>query len=157
MGLSIRKITPDDLPCLAGLCAEHADYERLNYQDDGQIERWRTALFVEPARLFIWVVVDDTQRLRGYMSATVDYSTWSAAPFVYMDCLYLQPGLRGQGVGRRLLDTLTAFAEQHRCLEIQWQTPPDNQLGIGFYQHMGAGILPKSRFSLRKGQGSWKA
>ncbi len=150
MGLNIRPVKPDDLARLVVLCAEHAEYEKLSYRDNGQHQRLQTVLFSQPARLFIWVVAGDNDDLHGYLSATIDYSTWSAAPFVYMDCLYLTADLRGQGIGRQLMNTLIDFAEQQQCAEIQWQTPPDNQLGIGFYQHLGATSLNKIRFTLRQ-------
>ncbi|EBA1655688.1 GNAT family N-acetyltransferase [Salmonella enterica subsp. enterica] len=157
MGLIIRPVSRDDLPQLIALCAEHADYENLHYSRDGQQQRLQVALFGEPARLFIWVVADDDQLLYGYLSATIDYSTWSAASYVYMDCLFLKAELRRQGLGHQLLTTLTAFASERQCREIQWQTPPDNQIGIDFYQRIGAVSLSKKRFTLQKGQGLWKA
>ncbi len=156
MGVTIRPVRPDELVQLVALCAEHAQYEKLSYHADGQQQRLQAALFNQPARLFIWVVADDDDRLHGYVSATLDYSTWSAAPFVYMDCLYLTASLRGQRVGRQLMETLIAFAEQNQCAEIQWQTPPDNQLGIGFYDHIGANSLPKARFTLTRTSRLWQ-
>ncbi|MGP2502522.1 GNAT family N-acetyltransferase [Pantoea ananatis] len=150
MGLNIRAVRPDDIDQLVALCAEHAEYEKLSYSNNGQQQRLQTALFSLPAKLFIWVVADENGCLHGYLSATIDYSTWSAAPFVYMDCLYLTANLRGHGFGRKLMCTLLDFAEQQQCAEIQWQTPPDNQLGIGFYQHIDASSLTKIRFTLRQ-------
>lgn len=155
MGLKIRPVRPDDLGRLTALCAEHAEYEKLSYCDNGQQQRLQAALFNHPPLLFIWVVADDNDALHGYLSATIDYSTWSAAPFVYMDCLYLTAELRKQGIGRQLMTTLINFAQQRQCSEIQWQTPPDNQLGIDFYQHIGASSLTKSRFTLRQGNHLW--
>lgn len=155
MGLNIRPVRSDDLDQLVTLCAEHAEYEKMSYSDNGQKQRLQIALFSQPARLFIWVVADDNDDLHGYLSVTIDYSTWSAAQFVYMDCLYLTADLRGQGIGRQLMNTLIDFAEQQQCAEIQWQTPPDNQLGIGFYQHIGAASLTKIRFTLRQGSRLW--
>lgn len=147
MTLVIRKIEPDDLDKLIELCAEHAAYEQTIFTKDGQQQRLKQVLFTEAPRLFIWVVAEHNQDLQGYLAATIEYSTWAANSFVHMDCLYLKDSLRGAGIGRRLLNTLILFAEKHHCKEIQWQTPPDNQLGIGFYQHIGAEGLMKARFT----------
>ena len=95
----IRGILPDDLPVLPMLCRAHAAHEGLAFREDGQVERWRKALFGERPTLFGWVC--DDGRLRGYMTATVDFSTWNARPFVYLDCLYLEPGARRLGLGDR--------------------------------------------------------
>jgi ribosomal protein S18 acetylase RimI-like enzyme len=155
MGITIRPVAADDLPQLLALCRDHAAYERLNWRDEGQAAWLAQALFDTPPRLFAWVLADDTGTLHGYMSATLDFSTWQAAPFVYMDCLYLAEAQRGQGWGRRLMRQLQQFAHQQGCTQIQWQTPPDNQGGIAFYQRIGAQALPKQRYTLTQGEGSW--
>lgn len=151
----IRELQPEDLPRLIELCAEHADYECLEYHDKGQLQQLAGAVFGAPKKLFVWVIATAEGELQGYMSATLDYSTWSAAQYVYMDCLYLTEPYRGAGWGRGLLKTLTSFADSVGCENIQWQTPPDNELGIGFYQRIGASQLPKQRFSLNKAVQSW--
>lgn len=143
----LRAMNPEDLSQLPRLCRAHAAHEGLAFVESGQAERWREALFGPRPRLFGWVCEADAA-LVGYMTATIDYSTWSARPFVYLDCLYLEPQARGQGLGRRAMAVLEAFAIEQGCAEIQWQTPPDNDLGLGFYRAIGARELPKARFTL---------
>lgn len=82
------------------------------------------------------------------MTATIDFATWTAEPFVHMDCLYLRPSVRRLGMGRALITTLREFAVHHQCTVIQWQTPPSNQLGIDFYNSIGATNKLKLRFFL---------
>ncbi|MCM2442306.1 GNAT family N-acetyltransferase [Agrobacterium vitis] len=134
---------------MLALCAEHAEYEGLPFAETGQIERWKVALFAEPARLFAWVCdgVDGTP-LAGYMTATIDYSTWLAHHFIYLDCLFLRPSHRGHGLGRALMSVLQTFAQDKGCAAIEWQTPPTNALGLGFYRAIGARELEKVRLSL---------
>lgn len=80
------------------------------------------------------------------MSVTIDYSTWSGDAFAYMDCLYIRSEYRGSGIGWAFVNNLQQFAAHHQCVEIQWQTPPDNQLGIEFYRRIGASKKLKVRF-----------
>ena len=49
-------------------------------------------------------------------------------------------------VRRAFLERLGEFAVARGCGWAEWQTPPDNALGIGFYQRMGAAARPKVRF-----------
>jgi ribosomal protein S18 acetylase RimI-like enzyme len=142
----VRPIESCHLDGLLALCREHAAYERADFREDGQVERWRSALFGEPARLHGWMAVDGDEPC-GFMTATVDFATWSAQPFVHMDCLYLREPYRGAGIGRAFIDCLRQLAMAHRCAWAEWQTPADNELGIGFYRRIGARAKPKLRFS----------
>lgn len=145
--MRIRGIQSKDLETLLALCAEHAEYEGLPFQTEDQMARWQTALFGPQPKLFGWVCEEQDQLL-GYMTATIDFATWTGRLFAYMDCLYLKPEARGQGLGRQFMAILTDFARARDCSEIQWQTPPDNELGIGFYRRIGAGEKSKARFFL---------
>ena len=143
----IRPARAEDMAALARLIEEHAAYEGLPLAAGFQRQEALAALaFGENAKISLWVVTHH-QTPVGYMSATVDHSTWSAAPFVYLDCLYLAEAVRGQGLGRRLMAVLEAFALSRGCARIEWQTPPDNALGLAFYRRIGATELPKARFS----------
>lgn len=143
----IRPAKPHDMAQLKPLIEAHAAYEGFPFEDGFQnVEGLMKLAFGDASRILLWVVEVDAT-LIGYMSATVDYSTWNAAPFMYLDCLYLTDAARGCGLGSKMIDTLDQFAAARGIPEIQWQTPPDNALGLGFYRHIGARELPKQRFT----------
>ncbi|HEX6376087.1 MAG TPA: GNAT family N-acetyltransferase [Allosphingosinicella sp.] len=145
----IRPAQRRDLTELVELCALHARHEGLAFEENGQPARWEEALFAEPPALHAWVVeAPGGKGLLGYMTAVVEYSTWAARDFVYMDCLYVRERGRRQGHGRRLVETLQAFARERGIHELQWQTPPGNALGLDFYRRIGARPLEKIRFAL---------
>ncbi len=142
----IRPAKLDDMAHLKELIEAHAIHEGAPFNNGFQNTESLTKLvFGDAPRIFLWVAEMDAG-LVGYMSATIDYSTWNAAPFVYLDCLYLTHDARGQGFGLKFIKTLDAFAAARGISEIQWQTPPDNDIGLGFYRHIGAAELPKRRF-----------
>ncbi len=141
----VQPIEARHLDALLALCREHAVYEKADFKDSGQVERWRSALFSEQPSLYGWIAVDAEEPC-GFMTVTVDYATWSAQRFAHMDCLYLQTPYRGMGLGRTFLDRLREFCLAHRCGWAEWQTPSDNEAGIGFYQRMGATAKPKLRY-----------
>lgn len=145
--MTVRSVAPADIEQLYGLFAEHAVYEDLPFDGAAKKDALGELLFCTPPRIYGWVV-EANDELLGYMTATIDYSTWNAAPFVYMDCLYVREQHRGNGLGQKLMEQLTAFAREKGCNEIQWHTPPANDLGIGFYNRIGATSLAKVRFFL---------
>ena len=143
----IRPAARDDLPSLVQLCAEHALYEGAEFQNLENSSRLERAIFAAPPVLYAWVVTLPGT-LVGYMTATLDFSTWGADFYVHLDCLYMQEPLRGQGVGLQLLRQLQQFARERGCRLIQWQTPADNTPGIRFYERIGARSLDKKRYFL---------
>ena len=148
--MRVRRVERADLEELTALFEDHAAYENLSFEGHGRRRELERLIFGKPPRIFGWIA-EYGGEVAGYMTATIDHSTWNAAPFVYMDCLYLRGEFRGRGLGWGLMRELAAFARQRGCREMQWHTPPDNALGIGFYRRIGARELPKTRFFLDSG------
>lgn len=148
LGPTIRPVQPADLPQLVELCQAHAAYERAEYSPAGKAEALAGALFGPQPRLYLWVVERQPGKLAGFMALTLDYSTWDAAPFAHMDCLYLDESLRSQGVGKRLIELAAEFGRTNGCINLQWQTPTWNEGAIRFYVREGGVAREKQRFTL---------
>jgi len=144
--IHIRPIEVGELDALLALCREHARYEGAEFTASGQQERWQKALFSARPALYCWLALDD-DRPCGFMTVTVEYATWMAERFAHMDCLYLREPYRRIGLGRAFIEALEEFCARHDCRSAQWQTPPTNDLGIRFYESLGARALPKLRYS----------
>ena len=84
--------------------------------------------------------------LVGYATFTKQFSTWDAAFYLYLDCLFLKEEVRGKGAGRQLMDKVKDDAREENCKLIQWQTPDFNTSAIQFYQKLGAVSKTKERF-----------
>jgi GNAT superfamily N-acetyltransferase len=142
----IRPAMLSDMSELLKLIAEHAAYEQAPFAAENKQERLARAIFEQPVRLHC-EVVEENKKLVGYVSYTYDYSTWQAAEYMYMDCLFLRPETRGKGIGGKILKKLQAIARAKGCVNIQWQTPEFNAPAIGFYKKAGASHLNKIRFT----------
>ncbi|HYF62799.1 MAG TPA: GNAT family N-acetyltransferase [Herpetosiphonaceae bacterium] len=143
----VRMAIPDDINSLIDLCAEHAAYERAPYDPRGKGERLMRALFAAEPRLHAWVA-EQGGRLVGYATASREFSTWDAAPFLHMDCLYLREAVRGAGAGKLLVREIARLARALGCANVQWQTPDWNERAHSFYRRLGAEGKPKVRFCL---------
>ena len=139
--INIRKSRVDDSSILAKLFREHALYEGHDLQITDQFELLEKG--THPAAIFI-VEIDNS--VLGYMSLLKQYSTWDMESYLYLDCLFLRPELRGFGVGRKLMSTASDYAIELGLSEIQWQTPVENIEAIGFYRKLGAQDKNKKRF-----------
>jgi GNAT superfamily N-acetyltransferase len=143
----VRGAEPNDIECLVNLCAEHAAFERASYDVQGKAVRLREALFGVSPRVRAWVATVQHEVI-GYATATENFSTWNAAPFVYMDCLFVRPRHRNGGVGAALLGAVGRHARERELDEMQWQTPAWNTHACRFYERHGATAHEKVRFCL---------
>ncbi|HEY1016215.1 MAG TPA: GNAT family N-acetyltransferase [Herpetosiphonaceae bacterium] len=146
----IRAAAPTDIDGLIELCAEHAAYEGASYDPRDKREGLFQALFSAEPRLSAWVV-EQRGRLVGYATACQEFSTWDAASFLHMDCLYLRETIRGAGIGRLLVGEVVRLAQRLGCVDVQWQTPAWNERAHVFYRRLGAEGKQKVRYSLAPG------
>lgn len=145
-GWVLRPARAADAPTLARLCAAHAAYERLSPTPADHAERLADALGA--CRLRAWLGWLEGEAV-GYASATQDFSTLAGAPFLHLDCLYLEPAARGLGLGGELVAAVAGHARALGCAQLQWQTPVWNADAIRFYDRLGATRLEKQRYTLQ--------
>ena len=144
---AIRWAVPADIPELVRLCAEHAAFEYADYDPAGKAERLAQHLFGPQPRARCLVVDGDRPgHLLGYASFTEEFSTWDAAPYTHVDCLYLRPGGRNRHLGWQMGKRIAAEALASGSQGIQFQTPPFNRPAIRLYEAMGARRKEKVRF-----------
>lgn len=144
-GWEVRPAGAADAPALVRLCAAHAAYEQLLPPPPDHGARLTDAMAAGQLRVWLGRLRGDAV---GYASATVDFSTLAGAPFLHLDCLYLEPAARGMGLGADLLAAVAGQARALGCAELQWQTPAWNADPICFYDRLGATRLEKQRYTL---------
>lgn len=142
----IRFAQPKDLPRIIELCQAHAAYEKAAYSVVGKIKQLTKHLFESPIIAYC-LVVELNEQIVGYATFMKQFSTWDAAFYLYLDCLYFEPSARGLGLGKKVMEQIWNFAKTENCIEIQWQTPDFNEQAIGFYKKLGAVSKTKERFS----------
>ncbi len=147
MNYLIRKIEVSDLDKLVILCEQHSLYEKSSYNKENKKEYLNKAIFGSTPKLFCLVIEIDKQVI-GYTSYTFDFSTWEAKTFLYLDCLFIEPTYRSQGIGKAIFDKLKIIGMENDCVTIQWQTPSFNEKAIKFYNKIGGKSKEKFRYTL---------
>ncbi len=145
--LTIREAKKHDAVQLLSLFEKHAVYEgnAFPFTEKSMLNKLNALQDLTETPLTIFVVTQGA-KVKGYMSLLKQFSTWDMDYYLYMDCLYLLPELRGEGVGMLLMEHCKMYAYQHNLQEIQWQTPVENIKAINFYKYLGATPKAKLRF-----------
>lgn len=80
----------------------------------------------DPASAMFCRVAERDGRVIGFSTSVLHDSTWTATPGCYLEDLFVDPGHRGQGVGRRLLEDLVSLAKERGWSRLYWHTRDDN-------------------------------
>ncbi|WP_230684710.1 GNAT family N-acetyltransferase [Cellulomonas sp. JZ18] len=73
----------------------------------------------------------------GYTSAVRRLHLWSGTDVLAVDDVYVRPGARDQGLGRRLLVAAARVADAEG-LTVTWGVAPGNHGAQRFYRRLGA-------------------
>jgi GNAT superfamily N-acetyltransferase len=83
-------------------------------------EQLHAALFAEHPALFGHVAEDDAGQPVGMTLWYLNYSSWSGVHGIFLEDLYVRPGVRGSGAGRALLAALARLCVQRGYARLDW-------------------------------------
>ncbi|KAI4105234.1 MAG: hypothetical protein LQ339_003565 [Xanthoria mediterranea] len=81
---------------------------------------------------------EPTEECAGLALYFHNYSTWRAAPGVYLEDLFVRPKFRGRGYGKRLLGELALETKRVGGERLEWSVLKWNEPSLKFYQGLGA-------------------
>lgn len=140
MTISIRPATAADLPLIAQLIRDLAEYERLAHEVRFDDEVLRTKLF--GPRPYAEVVIGEIDgQAQGFALFFHNFSTFEGRPGIYLEDLFVRPEARGSGLGKALLSHLAALAVERDCARLEWSVLDWNEPAIGFYKKLGARLM----------------
>jgi GNAT superfamily N-acetyltransferase len=114
----------------------------------GYLEFYETELTTEQTEL-TWARLQDPDfemyslavELDGSVVAFAHYSfthsSWSVAQDIYLEDLFVDPALRGQGLGRVLIEALGNLAAEAGASKVWWETHKDNATARRLYDSVG--------------------
>ncbi|WP_321962676.1 GNAT family N-acetyltransferase [Paraburkholderia sp. J7] len=144
MTATIRAATAADVGAMHALMYELAEFEKLTHLFTGTADGLADALFgARPAAEAL--VAEDAGRIVGYALFFHNYSTFLSRRGLYLEDLYVQPSQRGTGLGTAMLRALAAIAVERGCARFEWTVLDWNTPAIGFYEKLGATVLPDWR------------
>ena len=144
--VSIRPAEPGDAAAIHALIRELAEYERLTQLCTGSTADLADALFgPRPAAEVLLAEVDGG--IAGFALFFHNFSTFLTRRGLWLEDLYVRPAFRGHGVGSGLLRAVAAIAVNRRCGRFEWSVLDWNAPAIGFYERLGATVMPDWRIA----------
>lgn len=144
MSASIRTATPADVGAIFALMVELAEFEKLMHMFIATEAGVHDTLFgARPCAEAM--VAEENGQVVGYALFFQNYSTFLGKRGLYLEDLYVKPAIRGSGLGTKMLRALAALAVKRQCGRFEWTVLDWNQNAIGFYEKMGATVLPDWR------------
>ncbi len=117
--ISIREITPADIPQVLRFITDLAIYERepdavLATEDD-----LHRAFFCDSPKVFGLICEHGDQAI-GFAVYFFNFSTWLGTHGVYLEDLFVTPEARGLGAGKALLKAVGQVAWDQGCGRYEW-------------------------------------
>lgn len=140
----LRAAEPRDLPAITGLIRELAEFEKLSHLVQVTPESLHPHLFSDKP-VAEALVAESGGAVVAFALFFTNFSTFLSRPGLYLEDLYVQPALRGSGIGQALLERLGAIAVERGYGRFEWSVLDWNENAIRFYEKMGATVLPDWR------------
>ena len=105
------------------------------YQTELSVEQssltWQRIL--EPEFNMKCAVAIDDGLIVGFTTYNLQNSTWSEGGHCYLEDLFVDPAVRGKGVGRALIEYVKSYAIKNNCSRLYWNTDEDNATARKLY------------------------
>ena len=139
----IRPARPDDVPEIARMVRELAEYERALEMADATEEQLHDVLF-GPSAIVHAIIAEHSPDdggppvVAGFALWLRNFSTWVGLHGIHLEDLYVRPQFRGDGYGKALLTELARICVERGYRRLEWNVLDWNEPAIGFYRSIGA-------------------
>ena len=76
--------------------------------------------------------------LVGFTHVVLHPNTWNITECCYLEDLYVSENVRGQGVGRALIEQVYDFANEKNCNRVYWVTQENNTSARKLYDNIAS-------------------
>jgi GNAT superfamily N-acetyltransferase len=135
--LRIRTAGVDDCTLIHSFIMELAVYEKLAHEVIATPQLLAQTLFGPRPGAEV-LIAEYEGRPVGYALFFQSFSTFLGRPGLYLEDVYVQPALRGRGIGKAIMTRLAALAVARDYARFEWSVLDWNAPSIAFYRAIGA-------------------
>ena len=138
MEIQIRKAVKEDCTRMMELIKELAVYEKAPDAVTVSLDHFIESGFGENPVWWAYLATSPNpskggEQVQGFALYYIRYSTWKGQR-MYLEDLLVTEKMRGQGIGKILLDKLIEVAQENKFNGIEWQVLDWNEPAINFYK-----------------------
>lgn len=121
---SIRPLTASDKSSWNPLWQGYLKFYKTALSDEQSELTWQRLL--DPNFNLFCLVAEVDGAIQGITHYSFQNSTWAAVNYCYLEDLFVEPSLRGEGLGRLLIDAVRTIAEDSGSSRLYWNTDARN-------------------------------
>ena len=140
MTLTIRAIKEQDKSQWIKLWAGYLEFYKSTISPE-QTELTWNRLINNELKMFGFVAENENGVI-GFTHCLFRPSTWTETDYCYLEDLFVDPNIRGKGVGRALMEKVVELAKEKKSKRVYWTTQEFNKTARILYDS----ITPVSEF-----------
>ena len=137
--IKVRFTNAEDIELILSFISQKAEFDGCPNGLETTADKLKQTLFCNPPMANVLFAESEGVAV-GFALFFYTYSSFLAQPGIWLDDLFVQPEMRGKGVGTALLTHLAEIAKGKNCGRIEWTVAANNARGIAFYKKQGAQI-----------------
>ena len=119
----------------------------------GYLEFYKSTISLEQTELTWKRLINNEQKMFGFVAESEEGvigfthclfrpSTWTETDYCYLEDLFVDPNIRGKGIGRALMNKVVELAKEKNSKRVYWTTQEFNKTARFLYDS----ITPVSEF-----------
>ncbi len=140
----LRPAELGDVSAIVDMIRELADFEKLAHVVQATADKLRPHLFGEKPVVEAWMATVEGEAVAFALFFT-NFSTFLSQPGIHLEDLYVKPTHRDLGIGRALLTRVAQITVERGQGRFDWTVLDWNETAIGFYEKLGAVVMPDWR------------
>jgi GNAT superfamily N-acetyltransferase len=131
MDLIIRELKETDKPRWLELWAGYLDFYKSTLSNE-QTELTFKRLINHDEKMYGFVAENENGVI-GFTHCLFRPSTWTETDYCYLEDLFVDPNIRGKGIGRALMNRVIELAKEKNSKRVYWTTQEFNKTARVLY------------------------
>ena len=140
MTLTIRAIEEKDKNQWLKLWAGYLEFYKSTISPEQTEITWKRLINNE--QKMFGFVAESEEGVIGFTHCLFRPSTWTETDYCYLEDLFVDPNIRGKGIGRALINKVVELAKEKNSKRVYWTTQEFNKTARVLYDS----ITPVSEF-----------
>lgn len=131
MNLNTRKLKETDKDRWLELWAGYLEFYKSNLSPEQTEFTWKRLINNE--QKMYGFVAENESGIIGFTHCLFRPSTWTETDYCYLEDLFVDPNIRGKGVGRALMNRVIELAKEKNSKRVYWTTQEFNETARVLY------------------------